>query len=114
MALARRGAMVQYDGISAARDEFFGGPTDDESMLDRIEAMVRAGFGDRVVVSADASVFVNPPRFQYDRDNDYVMRTFVPKLRQRIGSEATRRVMRDNVLRAFRRGDRVPGRRRGS
>jgi predicted metal-dependent phosphotriesterase family hydrolase len=110
IALARRGAMVQYDAISANQDAFFAGPTDDDSMLDRIEEMVEAGFGHRVVVSADASVFVNPARFQYDRDNSYVMRTFVPKLRRRLGADATRMVLRDNVLAAFRRGDRVPKR----
>lgn len=108
IALARRGAMIQYDGISAAEDSFFGGPVDDESMLDRIEEMFRAGFGDRVVVSADASVFVNPSSFQYDRESSYVKQTFVAKLEQRIGGDATRMVMRDNVLKAFRRGDRVP------
>lgn len=107
MALAARGAMVQYDAISAESDPFFGGPTDDESMLDRVEAMLDAGFGDRVLVSADASVFVNPHRFQYDRDNTYVFRTFLPKLEERIGKTAARKVLRDNVIRAFRRGANV-------
>jgi predicted metal-dependent phosphotriesterase family hydrolase len=110
MALARRGAMVQYDAISAATDEFFHGPTDDGSMLDRIEQMVKAGFGDRVVVSSDASVFVNPAKYQYDRHNAYVYETFVPELKQRIGADAARKVLRDNVLRAFRRGDNVQAR----
>jgi phosphotriesterase-related protein len=110
MALARRGAMVQYDAISAATDEFFHGPTDDGSMLDRIEQMVKAGFGDRVVVSSDASVFVNPAKYQYDRHNAYVYETFVPELKQRIGTDAARKVLRDNVLRAFRRGENVQAR----
>jgi hypothetical protein len=70
--------------------------------------MVSAGYGDRVVVSADASVFVNPAIFQYDRDNTYVYRTFLPKLEQRIGAAAARTVLRDNVLKAFRRGNNVP------
>jgi len=105
--LARRGAMVQYDAISAESDPFFEGPTDDESMLDRIQEMVEAGYGDRVIVSADASVFVNPAKFQYDRDNTYVFRTFAPKLRRRIGARRARVVLRDNVIRAFRRGSRV-------
>jgi len=113
IAMARRGAMLQYDGISASRDEFFDGPTDDESMLDRIEALVRAGFGGRVMVSADASVVVNPARFQYERDNSYVLRVFAPKLQERIGADAARRVLRDNVLKAFRRGSRVPAVPRG-
>jgi phosphotriesterase-related protein len=106
-ALARRGVTVQYDGISAESDPFFHGPTDDESMLDRIQEMVESGFGDRVLVSTDASVIVNPPEFQYDRDNTYLYGTFEAKLRERIGDDATDAVLRDNVVRAFRVGDRL-------
>ena len=105
--LAKLGAFIQYDAISAASDPFFNGPTDDESMLDRIEAMVDAGFGDRVMVTADASVYVNPVEFQYDRDNSYVYGSFEPKLRARIGDAAAQKVLRDNVVQAFRRGSRV-------
>jgi predicted metal-dependent phosphotriesterase family hydrolase len=107
IALAKRGAMIQYDAISAQSDPFFHGPTDDASMLDRIEAMVQAGFGDRVMVSADASVFVNPAIFQYDRNNAYVFGTFAAKLRDRIGGDAARMVLRDNVIHAFRRGSKL-------
>jgi len=102
-ALAARGAMVQYDAIGAQSDPFFHGPTDDASMLDRIQAVVEAGYGDRVVVSADASVFVNPAIFQYDRNNAYVFGTFAAKLRERLGDDAARMVLRDNVISAFRR-----------
>lgn len=105
--VAAKGAMVQWDAISASKDEFFGGPTDDESMLDRIQEMIAAGYGDRIVVSADASVFVNPAIYQYDRQNTYVYRTFVPKLKERIGDQRTQMVLRDNVVKAFRRGDNV-------
>ena len=101
------GAMVQYDAISATTDEFFHGPTDDDSMLDRIQGMVDAGYGDRVIVSADASVFVNPAIYQYDRQNTYVYRTFVPKLQELLGKDKAQVVLRDNVIRAFRRGDNV-------
>lgn len=107
IAMAERGAMVQFDAIGAESDTVFHGPTDDESMLDRIEAMVEAGFGDRVLVSADATVSANPVDRQYDRDNSYVFRTFAPKLRKRIGATAARLLLRDNVISAFRRGSRV-------
>jgi phosphotriesterase-related protein len=106
--LAKRGAMVEYDAISTNEDTFFHGPTDDESMLDRIEAMVDAGFGDRVMVTTDASVFVNPGIYQYDRHNDYLYGTFAPKLRARIGQAAADTILRDNVIYAFRKGSRVP------
>jgi phosphotriesterase-related protein len=108
IAFAKLGAFIQYDAISAVSDPFFSGPTDDESMLERIEAMVDAGFGDRVMVSADASVYVNPVAEHYDRDNSYVYGTFEPKLRARIGDDATAKVLRDNVVQAFRRASRVP------
>jgi phosphotriesterase-related protein len=106
--LAARGAMIQYDAISGhGPDPFFHGPTDDESMLDRIQAMVEAGFGDRVLLATDASVAINPASFQYDRHNAYTYGVFLPKLRDRIGATATRAILRDNVLKAFRRGSNV-------
>jgi phosphotriesterase-related protein len=108
-AMAARGATIQYDAISDdnPKDPFWGGPTDDESMLDRIQGMVEAGFGDRVLVSTDACVALHPSKFQYSRDPTYVYRTFAPKLQARIGKVAARRVFRDNVIRAFQRGSRV-------
>jgi phosphotriesterase-related protein len=108
IALAMRGAIIQYDAISATDDPFFHGPTDDASMLDRIEAMVDAGLGERVMVTTDASVFVNPAVFQYDRHNEYLYGTFAPKLRDRIGVTAANTILRDNVIYAFRKGGRLP------
>ena len=105
--MVKRGATVQFDAISADSDPFFNGPTDDESMLDRIENVVSAGHPDQVIVSADASVFVNPPVWQYDRDNTYVYRYFEAKLAERLGEDVARQILRDNVIRAFRRGDNV-------
>jgi phosphotriesterase-related protein len=107
IAMARRGASVQFDAIGAESDPFFEGPTDDASMLDRIQAMVEAGFGHRVTVSNDASVVVHPPIYQYDRDPLYLYRTFYDKLVKRLGREQARQVTRDNVVRIFRRGARV-------
>jgi phosphotriesterase-related protein len=105
--LARRGAMVEYDAISTYVDTFFHGPTDDESMLARVEAMVDAGYGDRVMVTTDSSVFVNPSIYQYDRHNDYLYGTFAPKLRARIGTSAANMILRDNVVYAFRKGSHI-------
>ena len=106
-AMAARGATVQFDAISALTDPFFNGPTDDQSMLDRLEAMAKAGFDKQVIVSADASTFVNPPKWQYDRDSTYVHRDFQPKLVARLGEALANQILRDNVIRAFRRGDKV-------
>jgi phosphotriesterase-related protein len=107
LAMVERGATVQFDAISANSDPFFNGPTDDASMLDRIENVVAAGYPDQVIVSADASVYVNPPMWQYDRDNKYVYRYFEAKLAERLGPDQARHVLRDNVIRAFRRADKV-------
>ena len=101
-----RGAAVQFDAISADSDPFFDGPTDDESMLARIENITK-GHPDQVIVSADASVFVHPAKWQYDRDNTYVHRYFAAKLAERLGEDMANKVLRDNVIRAFRRGDNV-------
>jgi phosphotriesterase-related protein len=106
-AMAARGATIQFDAISAHNDPFFNGPTDDDSMLERIESLVNAGHGDQVILSTDASVYVNPPKWQYDRDNTYLYRYFEDKLKQRLGEVATGKVLRDNVIKAFRRGDSV-------
>ena len=75
-------------------------------MLDRIENITK-GHPDQVIVSADASVYVNPPVWQYDRDNTYVYRYFEAKLAERLGEDMARHVLRDNVIRAFRHGDNV-------
>ena len=104
--IAARGATVQYDAISANFDPFFKGPTDDVSMMDRVEGMVKAGFGNQVLVSADASTFVNPQKWQYDRDATYVYRYFEAKLVSRLGADVSKQILRDNVLRAFRMPDR--------
>ncbi len=105
--LAARGATIQYDAISAHDDPFFHGPVDDESMLDRIEALVKAGFDKQVIVSTDASVCVHPAKWQYDRTNTYLYGYFEAKLQERLGEAMAAQVLRDNVIRAFRRGDDV-------
>ncbi len=103
--LAGEGATVQFDAISAHSDPFFNGPIDDASMLDRIEAMAKAGFDKQVIVSADASTFVNPQQWQYDRIATYVHAYFAPLLEARLGADMARQVLRDNVIHAFRKPD---------
>ncbi|MGH6879573.1 hypothetical protein [Hypericibacter sp.] len=105
--VASMGATVQYDAIGARSDPFFHGPTDDKSMLDRVEGMVKAGYDKQVLVSADASTFVNPQKWQYDRDSLYVHRYFEPQLTERLGAALSTQILRDNVIRAFRKPDKV-------
>jgi len=106
-AVAALGATIQYDAISAHSDPFFNGPIDDASMLERIAAMVAAGYGGQVIVSADASVFVNPQQWQYDRSANYVHGYFAAQLEQKLGAEAAKKVLRDNVIHAFRAPDKA-------
>ncbi len=101
--LADRGVMLQFDAIGAHVDQFFHGPVDDDTMLERIEAMISKGFEDQIMLSTDASVCVNPPSSQYDRHNAYLYRFFEDKLIKRIGKPHTRKLLRDNVIHAFRR-----------
>ena len=54
------------------------------------------------MLSTDAAVCINPPTLQYDRENAYLYRYFEQKLKQRIGSRRTRKILRDNVVVAFR------------
>ncbi|MCG8155417.1 hypothetical protein JMY81_12345 [Brenneria goodwinii] len=104
---AERGVVLAFDGISTDNDAFFHGPTDDESMLERIEMLANAGFSNQILVSTDAAVCVNPPELHYDRHNHYLHGVFSMKLRARLGSEMESLILRDNVLSAFRRGERL-------
>lgn len=108
---AERGVVLAFDGISTDNDAFFHGPTDDESMLERIEILANAGFSNQILVSTDAAVCVNPPELHYDRHNHYLHGAFSMKLKARLGSEMESLILRDNVLSAFRRGDRLSSRR---
>ena len=100
--MADRGAFLQYDAIGAHTDQFFGGPTSDAAMLERLAQMVAGGYENQIMLSTDAAVCINPPEFQYDRDNAYLYRYFEQTLKQRIGARRTRKILRDNVVAAFR------------
>ena len=41
---AEQGVTLQFDAIGATRDEFFFGPTDDESMLDRMFNLINNNY----------------------------------------------------------------------
>ena len=92
LALASRGVAISLDAI---------GTSDDEEMLDRIEQLVAAGAGDRVVVSSDSSLVVHPVELAYERDIGYLHGTFGPKVEERLGRELRETLTRDNVFRAF-------------
>jgi phosphotriesterase-related protein len=99
--LAARGVTVSLDAI---------GTSDDEDMLRRIERLVAAGAGGRVVLSSDSSLVVHPTELSYDRDIGYLHRTFLPKVEGRFGSDLRDQLVRANVVRAYGRTQREAAR----
>ena len=63
-------------------------------------------------VDSGMAAFSTPPSAaavtrRLDRDSTYVYRDFQPKLVERLGEPLANQILRDNVIRAFRRGDKV-------
>ncbi len=88
--LAALGVTISLDAI---------GERDDVEMLDRVERLTEAGHGDRVLVSTDTSVWVNPPEMAYERSIEHLLGTFLPAVETRLGAEVRARLVRDNVVR---------------
>ena len=97
--LAVRGVTISYDDISVA---------DDAETIDRIAALDAAGHADRVIVSTDTSVWINPPEMAYERSIDHLLGTFLPLVADRLGAGARDRIVRGNVARAIGSTDRDP------
>lgn len=91
---ADRGVTISFDAISVR---------DDTEMIDRIERLGEAGHGDRVIVSTDTSMWVNPPELAYDRSIEHLLGVFLPHLEARLGSDARHRLTHENPARAIAR-----------
>jgi predicted metal-dependent phosphotriesterase family hydrolase len=89
--LAARGVTISFDDVSAS---------DDGETIERIAALAEAGHGDRVLVSTDTSVWVNPPEMAYERSIEHLLGTFLPAVEARLGAETRDRLVRANVARA--------------
>jgi len=100
-ALAKRGAYISLDAVTV------GGVPGDAAVLDLVEAMFDAGLGDKLLLSTDSTIFVKPPTSQYGYQNTYLFRVFKPQLDARFGEQVSRKLLRDNVVIAYRRGDNV-------
>ncbi len=95
--IARRGAWLSYDGI--------GWGADDERYLQRILAMLSAGFGSQLMLSMDRGWY-DPakPGGGSPKPFTYLNQVFLPKLRAAGVDEATLRLLTaDNPFRAFSR-----------
>ena len=93
--LIARGVSVVYD--TPGRIKYFP----DSTLLDLIEAVVAAGWGDRVMLGLDLG------RRDYFRAYGggpgltYLMERFVPRLEKRIGPDAVRQILVANPARVF-------------
>lgn len=92
--LAARGVTISLDGISDRGDA---------EMVERIERLSEADHGDRIVVSTDTSVWINPPEMAYERSIEHLLGTFLPLVEQRLGTDVRHRLVRDNVVRTLAR-----------
>ena len=95
--MARRGAWVEYDWI--------GDPSADAGFIDRIQQMLAAGLGNRLLLSHDRGWY-DPaqPGGGTPKPFTYISRHFLPKLRAAGLDEATLRMLtHDNPFRAFAR-----------
>lgn len=97
LAVARRGAWIEYDWI--------GDPNDDNYYLERIEEILHAGFTTQLLISHDRGWY-DPaqPGGGTPRPYTYISEHFLPKLRARGVPEATiEQIMRHNPFRAYAR-----------
>jgi phosphotriesterase-related protein len=97
LAVARRGAWIEYDGI--------GGWGEDADYIANIHRVLDAGFGDQLMLSQDRGWF-DPaqPGGGVPRPYTYLSEVFLPKLRDSGVDEATIAMLtRDNPFRAFAR-----------
>jgi phosphotriesterase-related protein len=97
LAVARRGAWIEYDGI--------GGWGEDDDYVRNIHRVLDAGFGDRLLLSHDRGWF-DPaqPGGGTPKPYTYLFEVFLPKLRDSGVDETTiTKLTRDNPFRAFAR-----------
>ena len=93
--IAARGVSLEYDTIGRIKYR------PDSVLLDLVEAMVAAGHGERVMLGMDLG------RRDYLRSYGggpgmrYLLDTFAPRLRRRIGDAATDAILCANPARAF-------------
>ena len=95
--IAERGAYVEYDWIG-------GDDQDDADYLDRIEAMVEAGFADRLLLSQDRGWYdPSEPGGGEQRPYTYLTAEFLPKLRERLDDTTVRELTHHNPFDAYAR-----------
>src|SRR6267143_1034564 len=93
--VAGRGVVLEYD--TPGRIKY----RPDSQLIDLIEEMAAAGHIDRLLLGLDLGMRDYFRAFGGGPGLAYLMETFVPRLRNRIGEEAARKILVDNAATAF-------------
>jgi phosphotriesterase-related protein len=93
--IAARGVMLEYD--TPGRIKY----RPDSQLIDLIEAMATAGHLSRLLLGLDLGTRDYFRAYGGGPGLAYLMETFVPRLRTRIGEEAVQRILVDNAAVAF-------------
>lgn len=93
--IAARGVTLAYDTIGRIKYR------PDSVLLDLVEAMVAAGHGGRIVLGLDLGVRDYFRSYGGGPGMRTLLTTFVPRLRRRIGDEATDAILIANPARVF-------------
>jgi phosphotriesterase-related protein len=95
MEIAARGVKLEYD--TPGRIKY----RPDSQLLDLIDAMVKAGHGDAVMLGLDLGQRDYFRAYGGGPGLGYLMATFVPRLRRRVGARAEQMILVDNPADAF-------------
>jgi phosphotriesterase-related protein len=93
--IAARGVTLEYDTIGRTKYH------PDSVVLDLIEAVVAAGHLERIVLGLDLGRRESFRSYGGGPGMRYLMATFVPRLRRRLGDAATDRILVDNPARLY-------------
>ena len=93
--IAARGVRLEYDTMGRTKYR------PDSELLDLIEAMVGAGHLDRLMLGQDLGRRSSLRAYGGGPGMRYLMESFVPRLRRRIGDEAVQAILVANPARAF-------------
>jgi phosphotriesterase-related protein len=101
--LAKRGVYIELDSVGGSEQE-------DDKILKMVQALITAGFEDRILISHDAGWY-NPGQQDGGKQRGFTALTknFIPRLKKAGLSDAQiAKLTRENPFRAFSRPERVP------
>jgi len=93
--IAARGVTLEYDTIGRTKYH------PDSTVLDLIEAVVAAGHLDRIVLGLDLGMRDYLRAYGGGPGLRYLMTSFAPRLKRRLGEDAARRILETNPARLF-------------